>query len=294
ACLSSNAKAINARLVAQIDEQLPARLRHSATIRLDANVSTPCVFGLFRPCILLPEFLMASERAQQMIFALAHESSHLLRGDLWSWRLVRLGQFALWFQPAYWWLRRQTRLCQDFLADRDATTVGKPADLADFLVQLARFQQYPLPVAALSMRSRRTDLFRRINMLLQPHSELEYSCPRIFHALIALAVFSIIGIAGLLRLEAQEQATESKPKESQSLAARESAPNSGDATEIRGRVLAPHGRPVPGAKIYLEAVSHGNNGHSLLRLRRHQKAMVPALRATSDTDGHFGFAFSKA
>src|SRR5262249_51324206 len=26
----------------------------------------------------------------------------------------------------------------------------------------------------------------------------------------------------------------------------------------------------------------------------HQKAMVPALRATSDTDGHFGFAFSKA
>src|SRR5262249_49851295 len=124
--------------------------------------------------------------------------------------------------------------------------------------------------------------------------ELEYSCPRIFHALIALAVFSIIGIAGLLRLEAQEQATESKPKESQSLAARESAPNSGDATEIRGRVLAPHGRPVPGAKIYREDVAHGNNGHSLLRRRRHQKAMVPALRATSDTDGHFGFAFSKA
>jgi BlaR1 peptidase M56 len=141
AFLSRSARAIDAKLIARIDEQLPARLRRPVTIRLDPNVSTPCVFGLFRPCILLPEFLSRADRAQQMIFALAHESSHLWRGDLWSWRLVRVAQFALWFQPAYWWLRRQTRLCQDFLADFDATMVGKAADLADFLVQLARVQQ---------------------------------------------------------------------------------------------------------------------------------------------------------
>src|SRR5262249_13103334 len=92
AFLSSRAKAVDAELVARIDERLGARLPHSVTIRLDPNLPTPCVFGLFRPCILLPEFLACADRAQQLIFALAHESAHLLRGDLWSWRLVRAGQ----------------------------------------------------------------------------------------------------------------------------------------------------------------------------------------------------------
>jgi len=294
ACLSYTAKAVDAKLVARIEEQLPARLRPSATIRLDPNVSTPCVFGLFRPCILLPEFLTGAGRAQQMIFALAHESSHILRGDLWSWRLVRVAQFALWFQPAYWWLRRQTRLCQDFLADFDATMVGQPADLADFLLQLARIQQSPLAVTALSMRSRRTDLARRINMLLSPQSKFECRCPRRFQAFLALAVFSIIGMAAVLRLEAQDRATELKPKESQSLAGSGSKLNQGSATQVRGRVLGPDGKPVWGAKLYLGAVPKGNGGEPELRFHRDQKEMKSTARATSDSDGHFDFVFSNA
>jgi beta-lactamase regulating signal transducer with metallopeptidase domain/protocatechuate 3,4-dioxygenase beta subunit len=290
ACLSCRSRAVDAKLVARIDEQLPARLRPSATIRLDRNVSTPCVFGLFRPCILLPEFLARAERTQQMIFALAHESSHLLRGDLWSWRRVRLAQFALWFQPAYWWLRRQTRLCQDFLADFDATMVGKPADLADFLVQLARMQQSRQTVPALAMRSDRKDLFRRINMLLGSHSQLENRCPRRFQASMALAVFSIIGLAAVLRLEAQDQTTESKPKESQALAIHASKPNPG-ATEVRGRVLGPDGKPVSGAKLYLGAVSIWNDGRRQFCSFGHEETKS-AVRATSGADGHFGFTFS--
>jgi beta-lactamase regulating signal transducer with metallopeptidase domain/protocatechuate 3,4-dioxygenase beta subunit len=295
ACLSYGAKALDARLVARIDEQLPARLRPSATIRLDPNVPTPCVFGLFRPCILLPEFLTHADRAQQMIFALAHESSHLLRGDLWSWRLVRVGQFALWFQPAYWWLRRQTRLCQDFLADQDAAMVGKPVDLADFLVQLARMQQSRLTVPALSMRSRRKDLFRRINMLLDPHSQLENRCPRRFQVFLALAVFAIIGMAAVLRLEAQDRATESKPKERQSFPGRGLGSAQASATQVRGQVLGPDGRPVSGAKLYLGSVSKRNNGRRDMRFGRfdHEEPRS-AVRATSDTDGHFGFTFLNA
>jgi protocatechuate 3,4-dioxygenase beta subunit len=323
-CLSYCSKTVDANVAARIDEQLPARLRPSATIRLDPNVSTPCVFGLFRPCILLPEFLAHAERAQQMIFALAHESSHLLRGDLWSWRLVRIAQFALWFQPAYWWLRRHTRLCQDFLADFDATMVGKATDLADFLVQLARMQQtggprgqtpFPpgsavfflrkswwsravlaekvsVPSAALSMSSRRTDLAQRIHMLLQARSQLENRCPRRFQALAALAVFSIIGVAAVLRLEAQDR-TESKAKEGQPLAGLQSNP--AITTQVRGRVLGPDGKPVAGAKLYLGAVSESNTGQRMLHVRRgDHEEMKPAVRATSDSDGHFRFTFSNA
>jgi beta-lactamase regulating signal transducer with metallopeptidase domain/protocatechuate 3,4-dioxygenase beta subunit len=295
ACLSYGAKALDARLVARIAEQLPARLRPSATIGLDPNVSTPCVFGLFWPCILLPEFLVHANRDQQMIFALAHESSHLLRGDLWSWRLVRFAQFALWFQPAYWWLRRQTRLCQDFLADQDATMVGKPADLADFLVQLARMQQSRLTFTALSMRSHRKDLFRRINLLLHPHHQLECRCPRRFHAFVVLAVFAIIGMAAVLRLEAQDRARGSKAQESQSIAGRGSESNQASTTQVRGRVVDPDGRPVSGAKLYLRSVPVLNTGQRFLRsYRLGYEEMSSAIRATSESDGHFSFTFSNA
>jgi protocatechuate 3,4-dioxygenase beta subunit len=212
------------------------------------------------------------------------------------------------------------------LADFDATMVGKPADLADFLVQLARIQQtdgprgrtpFPpgptalflrkswwsrvvlaekvsVPPAALSMRSERKDLFRRISMLLHPHSQFERRCPRRFQALAALAVFTIIGLAAVLRLEAQEQTGNSRPKESEALADRESAPNPDMATQVRGRVLGPGGKPVSGAKLYLGTFPKGNGGEPELRYHRDQKQMASAVRATSDSDGHFGFAFSNA
>ena len=61
--VSFNAKAIDATLAARIYEQIPERLRRSVTIRLLPGASTPSVFGLFRPCILLPEFLTCADQA---------------------------------------------------------------------------------------------------------------------------------------------------------------------------------------------------------------------------------------
>jgi beta-lactamase regulating signal transducer with metallopeptidase domain len=251
--VSFNAKAIDGTLAARIDEQIPERLRRSVTIRLHPSASTPSVFGLFRPCILLPEFLTRADQAQQMSFALAHESSHVLRGDLWSWRLVRAAQFALWFQPAYWWMRRQVRLCQDYLSDFDATMVGKPADLADFLLQLARIQQSMPTAVALSMRSHRTDLSRRICMLLKPDSRLECRCPPRFQAFAALTVFSIIALAAVVRLEAQELP---KPK---TPATTESKSKTAEAITYHSRVVAAGtDAPIAGATVVVRRSLSGD------------------------------------
>jgi protocatechuate 3,4-dioxygenase beta subunit len=170
--------------------------------------------------------------------------------------------------------------------------VGKPADLADFLVQLAHIQQSKLTVPALSMRSERKDLFQRVNMLLDPQSQLENRCPRRFQVVLALAVIAIIGVAAVLRLEAQDQTKESRVRERQSLAGRGSEPNQGSATQVRGRVLGPDSKPVAGAKLYLRSVPVLDSGQRDLRFYRlGYEEMNSAVRDTSKTDGHFGFTF---
>ena len=207
----STAQPADAPLAARIDNALPLDLRRSMFVRVHPRASTPCVFGILQPCILLPDALTRKDQRQQLQFALTHEASHWSRGDLWSWRLVRLAQFAFWFQPAYWWLRRQARLCQDYLADSDASRTGEPVDLAQFLVEFARSQQTLPALAALSMRSRPKDLTRRIAMLLQSPASLERRCPRSIQASAALAVITILAAAAVVRLEAQESPQNAKP-----------------------------------------------------------------------------------
>jgi len=132
-------------------------------------------------------------------------------------------------------------------------------------------------------------------VLRDPQSQLESRCPRRFQAVATLAVLWIVGMSAVLRLEAQEQTTESKPKESKALADRDSKPKPGSATKVRGRVLGPDGKPVSGAKLYLGSVSKWNDGQRHLRIGSlDREPTTSVVRATSDTDGHFGFTFSSA
>src|SRR5262249_2204928 len=100
----------------------------------------------------------------------------------------------------------------------------------------------------------------------------------------------IIGMAAVLRLEAQDRGTELRSQESPALPALQSDP--GNVTRVRGRVVGPDGKPVSGAKLYLGAVFKGHDGQPVLRFRQDQTEIESALRATSDADGHFGFDFS--
>jgi hypothetical protein len=135
---------------------------------------------------------------------MAHECSHLTRGDLWTWRLTRLAQLTLWFQPAYWWLRHQVRLCQDYLADANAVETGSEADFADFLVQCAG-NKFSTPLtAALPLSSRPSDMTRRVTMLLTTSAPLERRCSVRFHATAIGFVGLALTAAAFVRLEAQD------------------------------------------------------------------------------------------
>lgn len=135
---------------------------------LSQRLSLPIAFGLRRPAVLLPEGfdVQADETTLRWVFA--HELTHLRRRDPWSYWAVGLAQAVYFYVPWFWWVKRQIRLCQEYVADAAAAREGAAADeYAEFLVNLAKGPATPLGAAGLGSTS---DLFRRVQMLLQTSS----------------------------------------------------------------------------------------------------------------------------
>ncbi|HJZ56604.1 MAG TPA: M56 family metallopeptidase, partial [Gemmataceae bacterium] len=130
------------------------RVRLLVSDRIDA----PLAFAGWRPVIVLP----ASARDPESLrYSLTHEWSHVERGDVRRWYLVTFAQIVLFYQPLFWWLRRQLRLSQDYLADaRAAAQADDPTDYAEYLVTLAR-RRLGVPGLALGITDRRSNLTRR-------------------------------------------------------------------------------------------------------------------------------------
>src|SRR4029077_6399856 len=119
-------------------------------------------FTWFRAVILLPSSLCRDADSDALQYCLAHEWSHVERRDSWAWNLALVSGFALFYQPLFWWLRRQLRLCQDFLADDRAAGLGSPENYAAYLVALARCRIVDTSLPALGIGDRRSNLHRRI------------------------------------------------------------------------------------------------------------------------------------
>ena len=178
-------------------------LQGKVELRSHARVNTPCAFGWWHWKILIPEEMAKASHRKQLRMASAHEWAHLSRGDLRTWRWTRFAQLALWMQPAYWWMRSQVRLCQDYLADSEAAASGGHTDFAAFLLSVARTQQ-SVPGSVLSLKGKNSDLTRRIRMLIESKGVMETRCPGLLQGLAALLTCCVLGGAAWIQLEAQD------------------------------------------------------------------------------------------
>src|SRR5262249_23207123 len=127
-------------------------------LRASDRVELPLMFTAWRPVILLPQALCDGPDTAALRYCLAHEWSHVQRGDAWRWYLVTAAGIVFFYQPLYWWMRRQLRLCQDYLADACAAEQACAAeDYAACLVELAR-RRMMLPATALGIGDGRSNL----------------------------------------------------------------------------------------------------------------------------------------
>jgi hypothetical protein len=188
-------------------------------VRLLASdrIELPLMFGWPRSVIIVPASLCRSGDVTELSYALAHEWSHIERRDILAWHLASLVQVLFFYQPLLWWLRRQLRLGQDYLADaRAAEQAAVAENYADYLVALARRRLgSPVPVA-LGIGDRRSNLYRRIIMLVSTRKPLQRRCRRLWSAAAALATVVVLAAVGIVRLDARTSLDEQKgspPKE---------------------------------------------------------------------------------
>jgi len=177
-------------------------------ILISKELTSPLMFGWWRPVVIVPQSI-ANRGGLELDGCLAHEWSHLDRRDVLAWRLTTFCQYLLWYQPTYWVLRRELRICQEFMADHRSTKhVIEPIQYSELLMTMAKGRGGLNVAESLSMFERQGQLTRRINLLLFHHGTLNDRCRKTFTiSALVLVAMSTIAISSL-RMEADANATE--------------------------------------------------------------------------------------
>ncbi len=175
------------------------------------RAAQPCAFGWLRPTIILPERVVKQLTPDQLRLALSHEWSHVARSDIRTWMLASLVRLVHFHQPLVWLLRRELRISQDYLADAAAAGASTPEDYAELLTTLSRML-CPTPLSpGLGIAPRRSELYRRVVMLVDQSRPLERTIPRRWN--VAAVMLGIALIAGVATLRAEPEAAEPAPAE---------------------------------------------------------------------------------
>ncbi|HWS29592.1 MAG TPA: M56 family metallopeptidase [Clostridia bacterium] len=93
---------INLRFYRRVkNTRLPLSCTAELPVYLVPGLNSPCLFGYFRPVILVNDAAKCSE--ETLSFVLKHELCHHRAGDSW-WALIRnLCLILHWFNPLVWW-----------------------------------------------------------------------------------------------------------------------------------------------------------------------------------------------
>ncbi len=185
-----------------------------AHVRLlvSSAVETPLAFGWLRPVVVVPDEL-AHEHGPALRSCLAHEWSHIERGDLLTHRCAWACQFLLWYQPLLWALWSELRICQDMLADGRSLRAGQDSiEYSELLVRFAKKRRVRSLRGALTFLDRPSHLTRRITMLLKTKAPLRSHCTwRFSLGSMLIAALVAVVISGI-RLDST-QADDENPEE---------------------------------------------------------------------------------
>ena len=267
------------------DDTLAKRVQ----LRISDNVPAPLTFGFRKPVIVLPWTVCLPGQENALRYCLAHEWDHVQRRDIVPWQFAALMQVLFFFQPMFWWMRRQMRLCQDYLADSFAARhADVPEDYAEFLVQQAKRCTVRYS-AALGFAPSRSSLFRRVEMILNDDTQLETRPRRWWNAAVALTALGVVAAIGAVRLDAaaSEEAAKDDTKEVQKVeknkkpakpqAVKDVKPLTYDGVVV-DRIT---GKPIAGAEvIIIRTISKPKKG---------EEGWKKTTKVKSDAKGRYSF-----
>jgi beta-lactamase regulating signal transducer with metallopeptidase domain/uncharacterized GH25 family protein len=269
-------------------------------------LASPCLAGLVRPAVLLPE----ADVALPVRDVLIHELAHLRRCDCF-WNLLRRVMEAVFFyQPLVWMLARRLETAAEEVCDDYVVQLGGDREgYARRLVDLAELSALPAGAAGVAMVSLRSILAKRVARIMDTSRSLSTRAGNLLLVLVMAGGLTGTMLAGLVGLGprpsvAKAQADDDGPAEdAEATTNRADGQKANDATfgpappgaaeqvqkpgddreaksveQLHGRVTGAKGKPVAGAKLYW------------IRSRVHDlQPQPPILVATTGDDGAFRF-----
>jgi peroxiredoxin len=184
----------------QVKERLDCRREFD--LRQTSEVTTPCLVGIRRPTVLLPEEQAQIARREELPAILMHETAHVKSRDL-PWNAALHGLVMLfWFHPLAWRIRLAHADACDAVADTVAA--DEIEDVARYIRTLARLaiQMHDrTPDAALAM-AHTSNVRQRIEAIQRKLFRARLSRTRVLSA-VALAAIAVVLLGGLALTQAE-------------------------------------------------------------------------------------------
>lgn len=158
-------------------------------VLISSAIETPCLYGIVRPYILIPEDMPLTR--EELYYVLHHEVTHHKYHDLLTKRVVRIMFIIYWWNPACRMLRKQVELLLEMRID--GSLVKKDQDVArEYMMtlfsvaDLAIDNKYQLPAGnKVSMAGNGSSaLAQRVDMMLRERKKA--------NALLAVALCALI------------------------------------------------------------------------------------------------------
>jgi Antirepressor regulating drug resistance, predicted signal transduction N-terminal membrane component len=103
----------------ELDCRLTANVKIRRRVKYveSPDINSPCVFGIFRCTVILPEGMVDTLNVNELSHVLTHEYAHIKHWDLFFVWLSSLLCAIHWFNPVLWYcsmlFRREQELCAD-------------------------------------------------------------------------------------------------------------------------------------------------------------------------------------
>ncbi|MCK4849736.1 MAG: M56 family metallopeptidase, partial [Phycisphaerae bacterium] len=116
------------------------RLRRLPQMVLSPTATSPAVFGVLRPVLLIPAEDIQRLSRTEIEHILLHELAHIKRGDLIVHAFNMLLQIIYWFNPLLWLVRRQLQHLRELCCDASVARIlrEKTTDYKETILETAR------------------------------------------------------------------------------------------------------------------------------------------------------------
>ncbi len=149
----------------------------------------PCIFGVFRPTLLLPADLAQNLSAEEFESILSHEFCHIRRRDNLTAAIHAAVQAVFWFFPPVWWIGRRLLEERELACDQAVLTSGStPETYARSILAVCRFGLRPAAACASGISG--PALRVRIEKIMDFRGGARIGARRVF-ALLLAAMFVI-------------------------------------------------------------------------------------------------------